>query len=185
MEALRPQRDTQGADRVQRQASRSVSTSARLHFGFLDPSGRGPRPSAGSGSRSTGRRTRLELCRAATSLQVSGLECERAERYLRRSPRASASKRTYALQSTRRSRRMRGSARARSLRLPSAPPSRRWKACRSTSARSPRGSGGARGQASASARSSKAARCSTSGPRDGRCRVLVAASPSRALGACC
>ena len=72
---------------------------------------------------------------------------------------------------------MPGSARARSLRLPSAPPSRCSKACRSTSAELPRGSSGASGPASASARSSKAARCSTAARATVRCRRCFARVP--------
>ena len=79
---------------------------------------------------------------------------------------------------------MPGSARARSLRLPSAPPSRCWKAWPSTSPGLPRGSSGASGQASASARSSKAARCSTAVRATARCRRCSGVSPSRADGAC-
>jgi beta-ribofuranosylaminobenzene 5'-phosphate synthase len=60
----------------------AVTTTARLHFGFLDPSGRGTRPFGSFGLSLDRPRTRLILKRAQT-LKVSGPERERAERYLR------------------------------------------------------------------------------------------------------
>ncbi len=61
----------------------TVTTSARLHFGFLDPSGRGPRPFGSFGLAIDRPKTRLSLKRAQ-SCTVTGPEAGRAERYLRR-----------------------------------------------------------------------------------------------------
>ena len=80
-EALRPA--CTGADRVA--GSRdlvSVTTSARLHFGFLDPSGRGTRPFGSFGLAIDRPQTRLSL-RRGSEFKVSGVPCERAEPYLR------------------------------------------------------------------------------------------------------
>jgi len=60
----------------------SISTSARLHFGFLDPSGRGPTPFGSFGLAIDRPQTRLSLRRGNAS-KVSGVECERAAPYLR------------------------------------------------------------------------------------------------------
>jgi beta-ribofuranosylaminobenzene 5'-phosphate synthase len=60
----------------------SVATSARLHFGFLDPSGRGPRPFGSFGLALDRPRTRLTLRRGA-ELEVTGVDCTRALPYLR------------------------------------------------------------------------------------------------------
>ena len=60
----------------------AVTATARLHFGFLDPSGRSARPFGSFGLSLDVPRTRLVLCRAER-LTVSGPEGERAERYLR------------------------------------------------------------------------------------------------------
>jgi beta-ribofuranosylaminobenzene 5'-phosphate synthase len=80
-EALRPA--CTGADRVAAPCDLvSVSTSARLHFGFLDPSGRGPRPFASFGLAIDRPQTRLAL-RRGLDLKVTGVDCERAEPYLR------------------------------------------------------------------------------------------------------
>jgi beta-ribofuranosylaminobenzene 5'-phosphate synthase len=62
--------------------SATVTTTARLHFGFLDPSGRGPRPFGSFGLSLDRPRTRLTLERART-FAVRGPESERATRYLR------------------------------------------------------------------------------------------------------
>jgi beta-RFAP synthase len=59
-----------------------VTTTARLHFGFLDPSGRSERPFGSFGLSLDQPCTRLTLARAET-LVVEGPERERAERYLR------------------------------------------------------------------------------------------------------
>ena len=69
-----------GAATVRERAT--VTTTARLHFGFLDPSGRGTRPFGSFGLSLDRPRTRLTLERAQ-ALNVSGPERERAERYLR------------------------------------------------------------------------------------------------------
>ena len=80
-EALRPA--FTGADRVTVPCeSVSISTSARLHFGFLDPSGRGPTPFGSFGLAIDRPQTRLSLRRSNAS-KVSGVECERAAPYLR------------------------------------------------------------------------------------------------------
>ena len=60
----------------------AVTTSARLHFGFLDPSGKGMRPFGSFGLAIDRPRTRLSLTRASTS-SVTGVDCARAEPYLR------------------------------------------------------------------------------------------------------
>ena len=60
----------------------SVTTSARLHFGFLDPSGRGERPFGSFGLAIDRPRTSLRLKRAP-ELAVTGVDCARAEPYLR------------------------------------------------------------------------------------------------------
>lgn len=60
----------------------SVATSARLHFGFLDPSGRGSRPFGSFGLAIDRPQTRLTLKRAP-EMTVSGIDCARAEPYLR------------------------------------------------------------------------------------------------------
>jgi len=59
----------------------SVATAARLHFGFLDPSGRGPEPFGSFGLSIDRPVTRLTL-RRANSLRVSSEEAERAAGYL-------------------------------------------------------------------------------------------------------
>jgi beta-ribofuranosylaminobenzene 5'-phosphate synthase len=60
----------------------TVTTAARLHFGFLDPSGRGSHPFGSFGLSLDRPQTRLNLKRAR-ALAVTGTEAERAERYLR------------------------------------------------------------------------------------------------------
>ncbi len=60
----------------------SVMTTARLHFGFLDPSGRGAQPFGSFGLSLEWPRTQLTL-RRADALVVTGPEHERAERYFR------------------------------------------------------------------------------------------------------
>ncbi len=59
----------------------AVTTTARLHFGFLDPSGRGPRPFGSFGLSLDRPLTRLTLKRAH-ALKVTGPERERARHYL-------------------------------------------------------------------------------------------------------
>jgi beta-RFAP synthase len=60
----------------------TVTTTARLHFGFLDPSGRGPRPFGSFGLSLDRPVTRLTLTKA-DALSVTGPERERAELLLR------------------------------------------------------------------------------------------------------
>jgi beta-ribofuranosylaminobenzene 5'-phosphate synthase len=80
-EALRPA--CTGADRVAAPCDLvSVSTSARLHFGFLDPSGRGERPFGSFGLAIDRPQTRLSV-RRGSECKVTGVPCERAEPYLR------------------------------------------------------------------------------------------------------
>jgi len=72
----------------------TVTTGARLHFGFLDPSGRGPRPFGSLGLALEWPRTTLRLRRAET-FTAEGPERERALIYLKRF--AAASGEAYAL----------------------------------------------------------------------------------------
>ncbi|MGV1015117.1 MAG: GHMP kinase, partial [Methyloceanibacter sp.] len=65
-----------------RPRSVTVTATARLHFGFLDPSGRGPRPFGSFGLSLDRPLTRLTLKRAP-GFVVEGPEQERAERYLK------------------------------------------------------------------------------------------------------
>lgn len=60
----------------------SVTATARLHFGFLEPSGRGARPFGSFGLSLDRPQTRLTL-RRAPKLHASGAEPERAGRYLK------------------------------------------------------------------------------------------------------
>jgi len=60
----------------------SVGTSARLHFGFLDPSGRGARPFGSFGLAIDRPQTRLTL-QCGSDFTVTGVDCARAEPYLR------------------------------------------------------------------------------------------------------
>lgn len=60
----------------------SVSTTARLHFGFLDPGGRSAQPFGSFGLSLDRPATRLKLQRA-DAYAVTGPEAERAERYLK------------------------------------------------------------------------------------------------------
>lgn len=59
-----------------------VTATARLHFGFLEPSGRGHRPFGSFGLSLDRPATRLTLQRHA-ELKVTGAERERGERYLK------------------------------------------------------------------------------------------------------
>jgi beta-RFAP synthase len=80
MEPFPPQSSHARAAGHPREAA--VTATARLHFGFLDPSGRSDRPFGSFGLSLDAPRTRLVLCHAER-LAVSGPEGERAERYLR------------------------------------------------------------------------------------------------------
>jgi beta-RFAP synthase len=73
-----------------------VTATARLHFGFLDPSGRSARPFGSFGLSLDRPRTRLVLSRAQR-FAVSGPEGERAERYLREIGASCGIEETYAL----------------------------------------------------------------------------------------
>jgi len=81
MEAFPAQSQSASKARVPSRQAR-VTTTARLHFGFLDPSGRGMRPFGSFGLSLDQPKTRLILTPART-FQVSGPERERAERYLK------------------------------------------------------------------------------------------------------
>jgi beta-RFAP synthase len=82
MEALSPRsRNTQAARGVPRKAT--VTATARLHFGFLDPSGRSARPFGSFGLSLDRPRTRIVLSEAER-FTASGPERERAEDYLRK-----------------------------------------------------------------------------------------------------
>jgi beta-ribofuranosylaminobenzene 5'-phosphate synthase len=79
-EALRPA--CTGADRVPRTCDLvSVSTSARLHFGFLDPSGRGERPFGSFGLAIDRPKTTLTL-RRDNDFKITGVDCGRAAPHL-------------------------------------------------------------------------------------------------------
>jgi beta-ribofuranosylaminobenzene 5'-phosphate synthase len=73
-------RDANQAPPQARQAT--VTTTARLHFGFLDPSGRGKNPFGSFGLSIDRPRTKLTL-EPAPDFTVSGAERDRVERYLR------------------------------------------------------------------------------------------------------
>jgi len=79
-------------------ASRSVAvtTTARLHFGFLDPSGRSTHPFASFGLSLDRPCTRLTLA-AAETWDVRGPEAERAGRYLKTMAQAFGVDRCYRL----------------------------------------------------------------------------------------
>jgi beta-ribofuranosylaminobenzene 5'-phosphate synthase len=74
----------------------AVTATARLHFGFLDPSGRSGRPFGSFGLSLDAPRTRLVLSRAER-LTVGGPEGERAERYLRQIADSAGIEASYAL----------------------------------------------------------------------------------------
>jgi beta-RFAP synthase len=74
----------------------SVTATARLHLGFLDPSGRGRLPFGSFGVSLDRPRTRLSL-RPAQALDVSGAEKERAARYLKTIAASFRCPTTYAL----------------------------------------------------------------------------------------
>jgi beta-ribofuranosylaminobenzene 5'-phosphate synthase len=81
MEAFSAQ--SPNAREARRPAKRvTVTATARLHFGFLDPSGRGKRPFGSFGLSLDRPSTRLVLERS-DALSVTGPEHERAERYVK------------------------------------------------------------------------------------------------------
>ena len=74
-----------------------VTATARLHFGFLDPSGRSDRPFGSFGLSLDRPATRLVL-RRGDRFAVSGPERERGERYLKKIAASCDVEETYALQ---------------------------------------------------------------------------------------
>ncbi len=80
MEAFSAQTNDAG-ETFHRPRQAAVTTTARLHFGFLDPSGRGTRPFGSFGLSLDRPSTRLRLKRAEAGA-VNGPESERAARYL-------------------------------------------------------------------------------------------------------
>jgi beta-ribofuranosylaminobenzene 5'-phosphate synthase len=86
-----------GANQAPTQARQAtVTTTARLHFGFLDPSGRGKHPFRSLGLSIDRPRTKLVLQRAP-NFRVSGAERDRAERYLRSMAEGCGVRQAYAL----------------------------------------------------------------------------------------
>src|SRR5262245_57824080 len=75
----------------------TVSASARLHFGFLDPSGRSQRPFGSFGLSIDRPVTKLTLKRAG-SLKASGPEARRAAQYLSMLAQAHRHTLSYALE---------------------------------------------------------------------------------------
>lgn len=95
MEPFPPQsRNVRAARSLSREAT--VTATARLHFGFLDPSGRSAQPFGSFGLSLETPRTRLVLSRAER-LAVNGPEAERAERYLRQIAASSGVEARYSL----------------------------------------------------------------------------------------
>jgi beta-ribofuranosylaminobenzene 5'-phosphate synthase len=74
-----------------------VTTTARLHFGFLDPSGRGKRPFGSFGLSLDRPKTSLMLA-PAQALEASGPESERALRYLQTLAQSCGGKSAYKLE---------------------------------------------------------------------------------------
>jgi len=87
-------RDANQAPPQVRQAT--VTTTARLHFGFLDPSGRGNDPFGSFGLSIDRPRTKLTL-EPAPDFTVSGAERDRVERYLRSIAEICGVRQAYAL----------------------------------------------------------------------------------------
>jgi beta-RFAP synthase len=88
---------SRGADEAPPRARQAtVNTTARLHFGFLDPSGRSKRPFGSFGLSIDRPRTKLTLKRAP-DFRVGGTEHDRAERYLRRMAESCGTRQAYAL----------------------------------------------------------------------------------------
>ena len=87
-------KDANQAPPQARQAT--VTTTARLHFGFLDPSGRGKDPFGSFGLSIDRPRTKLTL-EAAPDFTVSGAERDRVERYLRSIAEICGVRQAYAL----------------------------------------------------------------------------------------
>jgi beta-ribofuranosylaminobenzene 5'-phosphate synthase len=96
MEAFPSKSRRLGASRgLPREAT--VTATARLHFGFLDPSGRSDRPFGSFGLSLDRPATRLVLRRGG-KFAISGPEQERGERYLKKIAASSDVEETYALQ---------------------------------------------------------------------------------------
>ncbi len=95
MEPFPPKsRNVRAARSLSREAT--VTATARLHFGFIDPSGRSARPFGSFGLSLDLPRTRLAL-RRAERFRVSGPEGERAGRYLNEIAASCGIEATYAL----------------------------------------------------------------------------------------
>ncbi len=77
-------------------SSVTVTPTARLHFGFLDPGGQSARPFGSFGLSLNEPRTQLTLRRAKVSA-VSGPEADRAARYLKRIAESCGVSRSYSL----------------------------------------------------------------------------------------
>lgn len=82
---------------TQSSAPVTVTTTARLHFGFLDPSGRSTRPFGSFGLSLDRPATRLSL-QSSDRDAVSGPEAERAARYLRAMAESFGADRAYRLE---------------------------------------------------------------------------------------
>jgi beta-ribofuranosylaminobenzene 5'-phosphate synthase len=95
MEALTAQSKDARKARFSAREARVVTT-ARLHFGFLDPSGRGEQPFGSFGLALDRPKTSLKLI-PARSFQASGPERERALRYLKSIAQSCGSKASYKL----------------------------------------------------------------------------------------
>ena len=82
---IEPIAPSQALSSVEKQIATSgfvrVTATARLHFGFLDPSGRGPRPFGSFGLSLDRPRTRLSL-EPAPTICAGGIGALRAQRYL-------------------------------------------------------------------------------------------------------
>jgi beta-ribofuranosylaminobenzene 5'-phosphate synthase len=130
----------------------AVATTARLHFGFLDPSGRSAQPFGSLGLSLDRPGTRLTLQRADEPF-VSGPEAERAARYLEAIRASCGVEHAYRLQVAE-----------------AIPP------------HAGLGSGAARARASASPRSRAAAPCSIAAQSKTPCPSSSPASPYPTLG---
>lgn len=95
MEALTAQAKDGGKARISAREARVITT-ARLHFGFLDPSGRSSQPFGSFGLSLDRPKTSLKLA-PARSFQASGPERERALRYLKSMAQSCGIKASYKL----------------------------------------------------------------------------------------
>lgn len=87
---------SRGADETPGARQATVTTTARLHFGFLDPSGRSKRPFGSFGLSIDRPRTKLSLQRAS-GFSIAGAERDRAGRYLRGIAESYGIRQAYAL----------------------------------------------------------------------------------------